>query len=543
MALALRPRHPKASLLLGGLLCQNGDVDVGLVHLEVAREAGLPAPDVALESGILLAKQGQLMAAERCFQAAVEWRPGMSEARNNLANTLYLQQRYAEAAEHYQRVVAKDSGHWRAAFNLGRCRYVLGDWRDAETLFRRAVALAPDLAEPRAQLAVLLEEDNRPDAAERLAREALAIEAGNGDALLVLARVDLRHGRPQAALDRLEPIDSSPLSDAKATAILALRGRALDALGRFGEAFAAFEQSKQRRGRRSPGFDPTTMVGQVDGVEAWFSAERLGRLGLPVTAAAASPLPVFIVGFFRSGTTLLHQMLGCHTEIAACGELPLLPRAERYLTQRLDGSYPGGLEGLTTSQVYDLLGAARKQYLHDVGELPGVTPRHRWVVDKHPFNSVRLALIQLLFPDAPVIYMVRHPLDVLLSNFFTDYADAHGWSHSMADIATLVARSHRHLRCMTPRMGNAPILVRYEDLVDDPEAELRRVLDRIGAHWEPRCLRFQDNPSVPRTASYAQISRPLYRDSRYRHLHYREFIDPAVIDVIAPMTKELGYAL
>lgn len=113
----------------------------------------------------------------------------------------------------------------------------------------------------------------------------------------------------------------------------------------------------------------------------------------------------------------------------------------------------------------------------------------------------------------------------------------------MADIATLVARSHRHLRCMTPRMGNAPILVRYEDLVDDPEAELRRVLDRIGAHWEPRCLRFQDNPSVPRTASYAQISRPLYRDSRYRHLHYREFIDPAVIDVIAPMTKELGYAL
>jgi Sulfotransferase family len=159
-----------------------------------------------------------------------------------------------------------------------------------------------------------------------------------------------------------------------------------------------------------------------------------------------------------------------------------------------------------------------------------------------PLNETHLGLITLLFPQSPILHVIRHPLDVVLSVFSNHLT--HGFQCAFA-LETAALHFRRIVELVEHYRGVLTMRylpVRYEDLVDDQEATVRRALDFIGEPFDDACLSFHENRRYARTASYAQVTEPLYDRSRYRYRHYLDHLKP-VIEILEPVIARLGYGV
>jgi len=171
-----------------------------------------------------------------------------------------------------------------------------------------------------------------------------------------------------------------------------------------------------------------------------------------------------------------------------------------------------------------------------------VAPGKRWFTDKMPLNETHLGLIGLLFPKSPILHLVRHPLDVVLSVFSNGLTHGFHCASALESAAThyaLIADLIAHYRSAMPLHYHA---VRYEDLVTEQEREVRAMLDFIGEPFDPAVLAFHENARHARTASYAQVTEKLYTRSRFRYRNYLKHLEP-VIPILMPAIERLGYTV
>ena len=254
--------------------------------------------------------------------------------------------------------------------------------------------------------------------------------------------------------------------------------------------------------------------------------------------------PLFVFGFPRSGTTLLEQTLTAHPHIAAADELPFIIEIAELMPRLLESplSYPEALAELWMADHREDLNNLRDHYLRRVAQLNVVREGAAWFTDKMPLNETHLGLIHLLFPDSPLLHLVRHPLDVVLSvysNLLT-----HGFYCAYA----LESTAHHYVRVMelvdhyVGEMSLKYLRIRYEDMVENQEASIRRVLDFVGEEFDSKCLAFHENRRYARTASYAQATEKLYDRSRYRYRNYLPQLQP-IISILQPVTERLGYVV
>jgi hypothetical protein len=205
-------------------------------------------------------------------------------------------------------------------------------------------------------------------------------------------------------------------------------------------------------------------------------------------------------------------------------------------------AYPEALAELWMGDHREDLDNLRDHYLRRVGELGIVSEGAAWFTDKMPLNEMHLGLIHLLFPESALLHVVRHPLDVMLSvysnllthGFYCAYA-----LESAARHYVLVMDLVEHYR---GEMQLNYLRVRYEDMVEDQEASIRRVLKFIGEEFDPSCLAFHENRRYARTASYAQVTEKLYDRSRYRYRNYLLQLQP-IIPMMQPVIERLGYTV
>jgi len=189
----------------------------------------------------------------------------------------------------------------------------------------------------------------------------------------------------------------------------------------------------------------------------------------------------------------------------------------------------------------DDLELLRDQYLRAVRRA-GLPRKQgvRFITDKMPLNETHLGLIALLFPDAPIIHLIRHPLDVVLSVFSNHLT--HGF-YCAAELETIALHYRLVMDLVAHYRGQMTLRylpVRYENVVTDPEAEVRRLLDFIGVEFDEACLAFHQNRRYARTASYAQVTEPLYHHAVHRHRHYAAELAP-LRDILAEWITRLGY--
>jgi hypothetical protein len=203
-------------------------------------------------------------------------------------------------------------------------------------------------------------------------------------------------------------------------------------------------------------------------------------------------------------------------------------------------SYPEALAELWMGDRRHGLDELRDYYLGQVGRLGIVEPGAAWFTDKMPLNETHLGLIALMFPRAPIIHVVRHPLDIMLSVFSNNLT--HGFYCAFA--LETAALHYRRVMELVEHYRSVLTLhylpIRYEDIVDNQEQSIRRILEFVGEPFDPACVSFHENRRYARTASYAQVTEPLYDRSRYRYRHYLKHLQPAV-EILAPVIERLGY--
>jgi Flp pilus assembly protein TadD len=495
--------------------------------------------DLALS---LLGK-GALAEAETHARNAVRIAPEDPQSHNLLGMVLTEANRPQPGEYHYRRVIELSGG--RDPILLANLAWNLknqGRMAESRRLYEESAAAAPEIVPTLLGWARMEEADRNFDRAAEVLSRAEALAPDDPGILLTRAVLHGRtndHARALAMLDRArEGRDELGPNE------LLEKGRLLDRLGRRDEAFAAFAEGKRQcRERGGLVYQADAARQLAERLRAFFTEARLRtlpRAGVREDVAQ----PIFILGFPRSGTTLVEQTLSAHPRIVAGDELPLVNEIAHGLPRTLNSplAYPEALSELWMGDRRDGLDELRDQYLAGARRLGVAAPEGGRFTDKMPLNETHLGLIALIFPRAPLIHVLRHPLDVVWSVFANNLTHGFCCAYALETAAEhyrLVMDLVEHYRA---EMALRYLPVRYEDIVGDQEASVRRMLDFIGAEFDPRCLDFHENRRYARTASYAQVTEPLYDASRYRWRRYRDHLAPA-IEILAPAIERLGYPL
>jgi TPR repeat protein/tetratricopeptide (TPR) repeat protein len=543
-ALDVAPRLPRALWLLYQIRRSSGPETAAMALLERLVMLDPNNVEAVQELALLQFMRRELAIAEQHARNAIRLAPRHPRSHNLLGMILTEAQNPHTGEFHYRRAL-EFSGE-RDPILLANLAWNLksqGKIAESRALYEESIAAAPEVFQTLFGRAQLEESDRNHAGAQQWLDRAAALRPDDSGVHIARARLLINMGSHDAALAALERSDDASGARSDPDWLLQ-KGRILDRLARHDEAFACFEAAK-RRLREVTGKAYLEREAQESAARLshFFVGDRL-RLLPRAPARKDCAQPIFILGFPRSGTTLVEQSLSSHPRISAGDELPFINELSGAIP-RLFASplgYPEALAELWMGDNCRGLETLRDSYLQKA-ELRGiVNPGSAWFTDKMPLNEMHLGLIALIFPHAPLIHILRHPLDVVLSVFSHYLTHGYFCANALESIARHYVLVMDLVQRYRAEMTLRYLPVRYEDLVDDMAGGVRRMLDFIGEPFDERCVNFQDNRRLPLTPSYAQVAERLYDRSRFRYRHYRRHLEP-VIPILRPIIDRLGYTV
>jgi len=516
---------------------------VAALRLAVAAvERGVEHPLALMLAAEHHEAEGQPEPALALLARATAIEPDEPELWRRQARLLARQERLEEALAAAEEALDIDPDDGATLILAGSLAYRSGDLATAHDRYSRAESLAPDDPEPPAALAMIAARRTETAAARAFAERALAIRPDLPAAHLALARAELQERAGEAALLRMRGLLDRPDLDATTTInALDLRAEAFDALGRPAEAFADYERRNTLEERTGPP-PQERWVDQAGRLDRFFreaapqscdGSERDDAEG-----ARAARGHVFLLGFPRSGTTLLEKALAGHPDILTLEEVDCLRAVGgRFLA---DDTMLANLRALTPEEVQPL----RAAYWADVRETLG-SVEGKIVVDKLPLHTLAMPLIARLFPQARILFALRDPRDVVLSCFRRRFRLNAAMYEFLSlpraarfyDAVMSLARTYREVLPLNLRE------VRHEALVADFEREMGEVLTFLGASWRAEVRDFaQRGAASLRTPSDAQLTRGLTTEGVGQWRRYEAQLAP-VMDVLQLWAKAFGYAV
>lgn len=542
-ALQRAPDHLPALLLLYD--CKKSDPAKGLDYEDVLRRIIQQKPNLPLlmvELAFLLFARGERVECERLARRALRQMPRHPRAHGMLGLIFTETNRSAAGEYHFRLVIEIEGETARVLVNLAGCLKTLGKLEESDAAYKKALTLEPHNLDALLGLCRLEEaRRNIPRAWDYLQQ---ASDASGGTADLGLVRAIL-HGREKKNDLAIEELSKSQTEGTRLTAMARLeRGRLYDKMDRFDEAWTDFVEGKKLcRDVQGHHYHEAVAKDIVERLTGFFTRSRLEIL--PRAAVAPQkPQPIFVVGFPRSGTTMVEQTLTAHPLISAGDELPFVTDIARSASRMLasDLAFPECLADLWFGDNLLALDQFRDLYLQRAEQLGIWEDGTKYFTDKMPLNETHLGLIHLMFPEAPIVHVRRHPLDVLISNFSNFLTHGFEQAFGLTTSATHFALIDDLVEHYRRELDLNYLEVRYEDLVADQEPNVRRILDFLGVEFDSRCLSFYDNLRYARTASYAQVTEKPYDSSVYRYRKYRKYLDEAVT-ILKPSIERLGYPL
>jgi tetratricopeptide (TPR) repeat protein len=468
----------------------------------------------------LAARLGRYRDAENLLQRALELAPGFAAARANLATVLYRQNRAAEAIAVLDHLPADEDGNaahqnLRAAA-LGR----IGSYEEAIAIYEQVLARLSDQPKVWMSYGHVLKTVGRQADSVAAYRRAAAIAPTLGEVWWSLANLKtVPLGEADVAAMR-GALEASGLGEEDRFHLHFALGKAFEDRGQVAESFRHYAEGNRLR-RAMIDYRPDATTRHVERSQALFTADFFAaRQGQGSPAAD----PIFILGLPRAGSTLIEQILASHPEVEGTMELPDLPM----LARRLGGEGRTGGESLYPESLAELDSEALRGLGEEYVERTRIHRRtdRPLFVDKMPNNWAHVGLIRLILPNARIIDARRHPLACGFSNFKQHFARGQGFSYDLAELG-LYYRDYAALMDHFDRVQPGAVhRVFHESLVDDPETEVRRLLDFLGLPFDAACLRFHETERAVRTASSEQVRRPLSREGLNHWRDYEPWLEP-----------------
>ncbi|HEX2138499.1 MAG TPA: sulfotransferase [Woeseiaceae bacterium] len=443
------------------------------------------------------------------YERLLQHEPNLAEAHYNVALLYKKEKRFTESRAAYEEALRLGIERPHEVYsNLGVLWSEMHRPSSAEEMYERALELEPDYVPALFNLGGLREEAGDRERSEELYRRILSLEPGHSGALsrLVHAGRVTRGDEPLLGdLDRALEAGRGDLLEREE--LLFARGKALDDLERYAEAFEAYRAANELGKQRNLRYDPPVTERAVQRLIEKFDAEWLAN------ASVESPdSPIFICGMFRSGSTLIEQILSGHPAVTAGGELEFLP----WLVSRRLGSYPEGALAASREQLSEVGAAYMAHIRESFPEAPNVT-------DKRPDNFLYLGMIKAIFPGSRIVYTRREPADNCLSIWFQQLGQL-AYATDLANIAHYYGQHERLMAHWRGLFGTDILTVEYDQLVNDPEPVVRRLLEHLGLEWDDGCLDFRNSVRPVKTASVWQVREELHSRSSGRWKHYEPFL-------------------
>ncbi|RPH54966.1 MAG: sulfotransferase family protein [Lysobacterales bacterium] len=466
------------------------------------------------------ARLGRYADAEVLLERALELAPSFAPARMNYAFVLHRSGKAEQALVEVDRVLARDPGNpgyrnLKAAI-LAR----IGEIEQSIALYEAVTREYPNHPKVWMSFGHALKTSGRQDQCIDAYRRSLALSPQLGEAWWSLANLktvsfnaaDLETMEQQLGRSDLTPEDRYHFHFAL--------GKAFEDADRYEASFEHNVRGNALR-REFISYDAQENARHVQRSKALFTREFFAkRRGSGCQAAD----PIFIVGLPRSGSTLLEQILASHPLVEGTQELPDVVALTRELGERKNrtdaSKYPEALAPLGSEE----LRALGERYLRQtrVQRKTGAP----FFIDKMPNNWAHVGLIHLMLPNAKIIDARRHPLACCLSGYKQHFARGQHFTYSLEDIGNYYrdyVELMAHIDAVLPGRVHRVI---YEEMVEDVESEVRRVLAYCGLPFDERCLRFYENERAVRTASSEQVRRPIYREGLDQWRNYEPWLEP-----------------
>lgn len=508
--LAIQPEHPGAMHLKGLVLMRRNQFAEAEPLIQKAIERNPNSPDMHHNLAEALRHQGREDEAEQSLNCAIALKPDFALAYDQLGKLQVAQSRLDEGEANICKAIELNPQNAAAHNSLGNCLLKRGRTGKAIASFQRSRTLDPHYTEALSSLGSAAYHSGEFEQAETLMRQAIQENPNLAAPWLTLSKMG-----SEIPVERLQSLSASPeLGEQDRVTIGFALGHTLDRMGRYDEAFAAYDQANKRRRVTFDGDSHSKFVSSLIQTFTPGLFQRLAGFG------SDSERPIFIVGMPRSGTTLVESIISSHPDVYGAGELATVEEVSRKVNPVPNSKhpYPLAMKHLSAASIANLA----QHYLDEIAGFDADAVR---VTDKMPTNFVHLGLLGALFPKATFIHCRRHVLDTCVSCYFQSFTSV-PYSFDL----TLLGQFYRdYLRLMDHWRNAVPVdllEIDYENTVMDQEGVTRRLIEHCGLEWDDRCLSYHTEKRTVRTASAWQARQPVYTTSVARWKRYEKNLGP-----------------
>ncbi len=483
--------------------------------------------DSHLRLGRIAAAQGDVNAAKKLYEDALKASPDFYDLYLALGHLLSQVAAnggdYAEAYRVYEKAEKLQPNDARLHYAFGWLKFSEGKTAEAIARYQQALAVDPTYQDAMAGYATVLEREGRFDEAREILQPALFAEHPHSLVLLAESQLAKTPEQKQQSVARMRARVVSETNRHWQCDLYFALGKLQDELKQYDAAFADFVAGNELE--RRP-FDAAANANLFRRIEVVYHKDKWASLP---KSTNPSPLPIFIVGMPRSGTSLVEQILASHPNVFGGGELTainhLMTHFDRYAGVQ---AFPEGAAAVTVSML-ETLGAnhlSHLAHLAHIAQLSGDSGNVTRVTDKMPHNFICLGLIAQMLPGARIIHCQRDPVDTCLSVYFQHFNTHHAYASDLSALGEYF-KQYEALMAHWRETLTIPILeIRYEDLVADQEAWSRRLIEFVDLPWDDACLSFFNAKRTVNTPSYDQVRRPMYTQSVQRWKYYEKHLQP-----------------
>ena len=523
-AIAILPENAEAHNSYGLVLSAIGRLEDAISSYRKAVEIKPDFVEAYSNMGITFKIQGRMEECLDSYRGAISYDPNSINAHYNLGNSLVEMGRLDEAVESYQTVLTITPDDAEALKNLGNVYKKLGRMDEALFSLRKAISIRPGDAQAHSSLGDALKETGFLEDAVEHFRKAVAIDPGNGEVHRHLAN-NKKFTQDDDDLKAMQIAYARPENTAEQKVHFEFAlAKAFEDTKQFDKAFTAYSAGNEAK-RKTFEFSIEDYKRHLAGLENLFNKDLFQKHQY---GGALGGSPIFILGMPRSGSTLIEQILASHPNVHGAGELD-------YLNKVIASNF----KSIEDPEFTQSLKQALSNDFSNTGEAYlEMLRRHsqdaEYITDKMPGNFMCIGMIKLMIPNAKIIHCRRDPVDTCLSIFKTLFDDdSHLYAYELTELGQCYNFYNglmAHWHSVLPGFVHD---IHYEDVVSNPENEIRKLLEYCQLDWDDNCLEFYKTDRQVKTASAAQVRRPIYSDSIAKWKQYETQLEP-LLDVLLP---------